>query len=92
MKEDQQQKVVDLIAAERMLFNGAPTFEINRPDSMAIRYFDQRPIYADVEFIIYKLYRKLYISIWFYFFPIVVLIISYAAPLFYASQRNNEEK
>ena len=85
MKEDQQQKVVDLVAAERLLYNDAPLFKINRPECMKIRYFDQRPIYADLEFIIYKVYRKLYISIWFYFFPIVILIISYAAPLFYAA-------
>ena len=74
--------MVDLIAAERILYNGGPTFKIYRPNSMQIPgYFRHRPLYADVEYVIYRFWRVFFITIWFYFFPIIVLIFSYLMPL-----------
>ena len=51
-------------------------------------YFVQhRPIWADIEFLVYKLWRKIYVSIWFYFAPLIVLIVSYMIPLFITEEK-----
>ena len=74
---------MDFISAERALENGAPSFNIDRPKSMHIggmKLCKDRPLYSIAEFVIYQIGRKLFVSIWFYFFPIIVLCIMYLAP------------
>ena len=76
-----------MIAAERIIYNGAPTFHIERPASMYIPgYFVHRPLWADVEFLVYKVWRRFYVSIWFYFAPTIILILNYTIPLFSSSE------
>ena len=86
LDEKDKERVSDLIAAERMILNEAPIFELSRPNSMYIRFFVHRPFYADLEYMVYQIGRKVFVSVWFYFFPIIVLIIMYTIPLFNAQQ------
>ena len=80
--KDDQERIIDLIAAERILYNNGPMFKIYRPNSMQIAgYFKHRPAFADVEYFIYRICRVFFITIWFYFFPLIVLILSYLLPL-----------
>ena len=82
LEKDDQERIIDLIAAERILLNEGPMFKIYRPNSMQIPgYFKHRPLFADVEYFIYRWCRVIFITIWFYFFPIIVLILSYILPL-----------
>ena len=72
-----------------MILNEAPIYLLSRPSSMYIRFFVHRPIFADLEYMVYQFGRKLFVSVWFYFFPILVLIIMYTIPLF-IPQKDNE--
>ena len=82
LDKDDQERIIDMIAAERILYNEGPMFKIYRPNSMQIPgYFKHRPAFADVEYFIYRICRVFFITIWFYFFPIIVLILSYLLPL-----------
>ena len=90
LDEKDKERVTDLIAAERMILNEAPIYLLSRPNSMYIRFFVHRPFYADLEYMVYQFGRKLFVSVWFYFFPIIVLIIMYTLPLFKAQQDEEE--
>ena len=48
-----QERVTDLVAAERIIQNQAPLNLIYRPQSMYIKKFGHRPLYADLEYFIY---------------------------------------
>ena len=53
---------------------------IKRPPTIRLKFL-QRPVYSMLEFFIYKIFRLLYVSIWFYFFPFIVLCAMYVWPV-----------
>lgn len=50
-----------------------------RPENMHIDFFE-RSFENACFYMIYKLWRLFHVSLWFYFFPFIVLIITYAWP------------
>ena len=42
---------------------------------------DARPVPQRIMYTVYKIFRWIYVSIWFYFFPFIVLVAMYVWPI-----------
>lgn len=63
-----------------------------RPQTIFIDFWHDRPLYSKVEFVIYRIFRWLYVSVWFYFGPFIVLLIMYLTPIIKEHFRNIEDE
>ena len=57
-------------------------------DTVAYIYvsFSQRSLTNKLLWLVYKAFRVLYVSVWFYFLPFIVIMGSYAIPLYMTKQ------
>jgi len=54
--------------------------ELKRPATIYISWSD-RPFHSFVQYYIYRFFRIIYVSLWFYFFPFIVLGVMYMIPV-----------
>jgi len=60
--------------------HGRQRKELTRPKTIYLSKRD-RPWFSIIEYYIYLVFRKLYVAVWFYFLPFIVLLLMYFIPV-----------
>ena len=66
------------------------TYPFNRPKILHIA-FSSRSFENKVFFSIYKFFRFIHVTIWFYFFPFIALVLTYMLPLYWKAKERDIE-
>ena len=53
-------------------------YPYKRPEKIHLDFWHSRPFENKIKYLIYKTIRVVHVSVWFYFFPFLMLIFNYA--------------
>lgn len=57
-------------------------FPYNRPEKIYLDFWNVRSFENKVMYLVYRFIRIIHVSVWFYFFPFLMLIFNYAQDVF----------